>query len=194
MSDDRCFRIDEEDIEDFRDQRMPEYWVDSCRNWLSLLPKLNEAIDELTTAFANVRLGEGTGLHEATGIDDYACDEELQRLRALDEKEDWRKIPIERLNECYAAPSFMNVEGFLFHLPAFLVAELNDRHPYGFIDHLINPDRQPQGWIKGLNEAQKNALAKVLEVVAHHPEYSVDPVRPENAMRMRSTIDALLVQ
>jgi hypothetical protein len=84
-------------------------------------------------------LDDGIGLFQATGLDDYASDEELKRLRERDEKTAWRRISYADLERCYAAPSFFDAQGFVFHLPAFLIAELNDRHPYGFIDRLFRP-------------------------------------------------------
>ena len=81
-------------------------------------------------AFAGVKLGQGVGLMQAQGLDDYADDKTLAAYRAQDEKDDWSRIPVEKLNQCYSSPSFFDAEGMRFHLPAYLIADL--RGEYGF--------------------------------------------------------------
>src|SRR5688500_17196676 len=86
---------------------------------------VSEALcDLIREAFAGVKLGNGIGLQEAQGIDDYADKETCARYRAGDEKEDWTRIPAEELSRCNSSLSFFDAEGMRFHLPAFLVAEL----------------------------------------------------------------------
>jgi len=65
----------------------------------------------------------------------------------------------------------MNARGFIFHLPAFLVAEPNDNFGYGFIDRLYDPQPHPSGWLELLTAAQRAALADVLALVVEHPDY-----------------------
>ncbi len=45
-------------------------------------------------AFHGVTLGNGVGLHQGRGLDDYADDRTLASYRAQDEKNDWSAIPI----------------------------------------------------------------------------------------------------
>lgn len=99
--------------------------------------RVEELIAQIDSAFDGVVLGEGIGLWESDGIDDYCGKNELQALRAKDEKIDWRKIPVEHLSYCNAAPSFLDARGLYFHLPAFLTAELRHEIDVGFIDRLI---------------------------------------------------------
>lgn len=132
-----------------------------------------------------MELDGGVGLWEAQGLDDYASQEELKDLRSKDEKRDWRKIPVEHLNRCQAAPWFMDARGFVFHLPAFLVAELNDQHGYGFIDGLYCSPESPPGWSDLLTSQQKNALVAALRLVLAHPDYDRD------ADGIRAKIDQL---
>ncbi|WP_425616185.1 DUF6714 family protein [Anatilimnocola sp. NA78] len=82
----------------------------------------------IRTAFHGVKLGHGTGLWEAQGIDDYAEDDQIQAYRAKDEKEDWSAIPVEDLNRCYSSLSFFDAAGMRFHLPAFLLADLAGKY------------------------------------------------------------------
>lgn len=51
-------------------------------------------------AFRGVTLGNGVGLHQGQGIDDYADESTLASLRARDEKVDWSAIPVAELDRC----------------------------------------------------------------------------------------------
>lgn len=175
MPDDRCFRIDELDLEELRDHTRDQTLIDSFAHWIEhFAPRVDEVILEISTAFANTHLGDGVGLFQATGLDDYASDEELQQLRARDEKIDWRLISYADLERCYAAPSFFDAQGFVFHLPAFLIAELNDRHPFGFIDRLFRTEEHPEGWCQLLTEKQRRAIISALKLIREHPNYEHD--------------------
>ncbi len=175
MSDDRCFRIDELDVEELRDRRFDTDTIHAYENWIrDFAPSVDDIISRLTAAFADFELDDGLGLWESQGLDDYASAEELKELRSKDEKLDWRKIPIERMRRCYAAPFFMDARGFVFHLPAFLIAELNDQHIFGFIDRLYCSPESPAGWSDLLNADQRNALAAALQLIGAHPDYHRD--------------------
>jgi hypothetical protein len=119
-------------------------------------------------------LDDGIGLYQAKGLDDYASDEELKRLRERDEKTDWRRIAYDDLECCYAAPSFFDAKGFVFHLPAFLTAALNDRHPYGFIRRLFQTEEHPVGWRHLLTDKQRDAIISTLTLIQEHPDYERD--------------------
>lgn len=80
--------------------------------------------DLIREAFRGVTLGEGIGLMEAQGIDDYADAATRAQYRAGDEKEDWAAISAEKLERCYSSLSFFDPQGMRFHLPPFLIAEL----------------------------------------------------------------------
>lgn len=80
--------------------------------------------DLLRAAFAGVRLGNGIGLWEAQGIDDYADSRTVEAYRARDEKDDWSEIPASELDRCYSSLSFFDPAGMRFHLAAFLLADL----------------------------------------------------------------------
>ncbi|MBC7750677.1 MAG: hypothetical protein H7Z73_03015 [Candidatus Saccharibacteria bacterium] len=76
-------------------------------------------------AFKEVKLGNGTGLKEADGIDEYKDAVTLAEYRAEDEKEDWQLIPVDNLNRYRSGLSFFEAEGMRFHLSAFMISELN---------------------------------------------------------------------
>src|SRR5262245_39973334 len=78
----------------------------------------------IRAAFRGVTLGEGVGLREAQGLDDYADERTLGSYRAQDEKHDWSAIRAPDLDRCYSSLSFFDATGMRFHLPAYLVADL----------------------------------------------------------------------
>lgn len=175
MPDNRCFRIDELDLDELRNQRPDKKLIDSFSTWIQKYArKVDDVVSEITAAFDDIRLDEGTGLFEANGLDDYASDEELKRLRETDEKLDWKRISYTNLAQCYCSPSFFDTRGFVFHLPAFLIAELNDKHPYGFIDRLFRSEEHPEGWGKLLTHEQRDAIIAALELIREHPNYEHD--------------------
>lgn len=175
MPDDRCFRIDELDLDELRDQTRDQKLIASFSNWIqNFAPHVDSVVSQITAAFDGTRLGDGIGLLEANGLDDYASGEELKRLRATDEKLDWKRISYSDLARCYSSPSFFDAQGFVFHLPAFLIAELNDKHPYGFIDRLFRLEEHPKGWRALLTPEQRNAIISTLELIREHPNYEHD--------------------
>lgn len=91
---------------------------------LALIPVIEEA-------FAGVTLGTGVGLMQAQGLDDYESAEQCALYRRDDEKEDWRKIPSEKLRACNSSPSFFDAEGLRFHIPAYMIAELKNEYDFG---------------------------------------------------------------
>ena len=172
MPDDRCFRVDERDIDELRDQTRDQLLIDSFSKWVqTFAPRVDDVVAQIEDAFANTKLGNGIGLFEANGLDDYASDEELRRLRASDEKSDWQRISVADLAKCYCSPAFFDPQGFVFHLPAFLIAELNDKHFYGFIDRLYAIEEHPEGWRALLTSEQRDAIIATLELVREHPDY-----------------------
>ena len=165
------FRLTECDIDKLREHTRDESLVNAYAKWVNRCGELDSLIREVESAFNGMRLGDGTGLLEANGLDDYAPADELAVLRSRDEHEDWRRIEVDTLNQCYAAPTFMNPRGFIFHLPAFLIAELNDNFGYGFIDRLFETNQLPDDWMTLLNDAQRDAIIAVLSTIVDHPNY-----------------------
>ena len=188
MPEDRCFRITEDDIDELKDRTRDQLLIEAYKRWVDkFAPKLDQIIGEVRTAFHGVQLGEGIGLFEAKGLDDFASDEERVELRAKDEKHDWQRISPTDLARCSAAPFFFDLAGFIFHLPAFLIAELNDEHPYGFIDRLCRFDVLPKGWHELLTMTQRNAIALALIMVTEHPDYSTNQTKLQEVIRKLET-------
>lgn len=82
-------------------------------------------IHKIYEAFRDVKLENGVGLWEAQGHDDRLSAEKCAELREKDEKEDWKKIPIMDLYKCSSSLSFFDAEGLRFHLPIFLLLDLD---------------------------------------------------------------------
>jgi hypothetical protein len=78
----------------------------------------------IRAAFTQCELGDGVGLRQGQGLDDYANDQTLSTLRSQDEKENWSTIPVEDLDQYCSSLSFFDADGMRFHLPAYLVADL----------------------------------------------------------------------
>ncbi|MCE9603756.1 MAG: hypothetical protein K8U03_02510 [Planctomycetia bacterium] len=167
----RVFRITGDDIEDLRDRIRDEVSIASWDRWLQNASELDPLVRRIEAAFAGQTLDDGIGLLEAQGLDDYAGASELAELRSRDEDADWRRIDSETLNHCYAAPTYLDARGFVFHLPAFLIAELSDTFHYGFIDRLVSVNRAPSGWIDLLTTTQRDSLVDTLKLVSLHPSY-----------------------
>lgn len=176
------FNIDAEFIEQLKDDGYDLRTIAHWEAWLRQLPRKAAAVQQIHDAFDNVKLGEGIGLHEANGMDDYATDGELLRLRKLDERDDWRKLNAELLDQYHATPCFFDSCGFVFHLPAFLLAELNDEYEYGFIDRIIEKYPPSGSWIDLLTPQQAGALVLVLSLVKQHPDYYHDVKKFDRAI------------
>ncbi|HEY0682382.1 MAG TPA: DUF6714 family protein [Steroidobacter sp.] len=133
-----------------------------------------EAIrDAIKAAFAGVKLGGGVGLRQAQAIDGYEDDETCAACREQDEKEDWSRITVELLDECNSSLSFFDDEGMRFHLPAYLIADLNGQYSYGMAYTLTQSSQlNEQCWL--LNDQQRAAVRRYLEFIADEPEYAGD--------------------
>lgn len=112
-------------------------------------------------AFHKVKLGRGVGLLESQGHDDHADDATLAAYRARDEKEDWSRIDPALLDRCTSSLSFFDAEGMRFHLPAFIVADLEGMLSQDIVFYLT--------WAQGnesefslLNAQQRDAVGQFL--------------------------------
>ena len=141
------------------------------------LAKRGEALETLVAetyeAFAGVKLGSGVGLLEANGLDDYASEQKLAEYRAKDEKLDWRSIPIEKLNRYSSSLSFFDAEGMRFHLPAFLVADMQALYEFDLIYNLVQSTLiEVQCTL--LTEKQRAVVRKYLEFALQAEDFEYD--------------------
>lgn len=174
-------RITTADIEAMRSHGCDRSIIAEAEAWLRLSRRAEELIDIVTDAFQGVTLGNGIGLRESDGIDDYAGADQLRALRESDEKFDWQKIPADLLNRCNAAPSFLDAEGLRFHLPAFLVAELRGGS-HDIIDRLIYRCFADTGFIELLTPQQRHAIIACISFYGAIEQYSYDPKDIQDAI------------
>lgn len=130
--------------------------------------------DRIRAAFSGVRLGNGIGLRQAQGIDDHEVEAKCLAYREQDEKDDWTRIPASALNACYSSLSFFDPEGMRFHLPAFLVAELQGLYlqDLGFqLGHLNDYSRQQYSL---LSPAQREVVRDVALFLAESDNYEFE--------------------
>ena len=123
-------------------------------------------------AFSKVTLGNGVGLREAQGLDDYAGAETCASYRANDEKNDWSRISIDELNACYSSLSFFDAEGMRFHLPAFLIAALSGGYLQDLSFQLAYLNDYSIGQYALLSPAQRKAVRAYLQFILEDESYA----------------------
>jgi hypothetical protein len=135
---------------------------------------VNEALcNKIREAFAGVTLGNGIGLQQAQGIDDYEDEATCARFRASDEKDDWTRIPVSELNRCNSSLSFFDAEGMRFHLPAYLIADLQGAYTCGMAFCLTQSGDYP-GYFGLLSDVQRKVVREFLFHISKEPDYEFD--------------------
>jgi len=128
-------------------------------------------IHQITNAFSDVKLGDGIGLWEAQAIDDYASKEEQKHARSKDEKENWKILKPEVLQKCNSSLSFFDAEGMRFHIPAFIIASIQDDDILDPVFHLSQV--VDQRFIL-LDKKQKQAITLYLKWCLTQENYEFD--------------------
>ena len=182
------FRWTPDDVEELRDQTRDQAIIDAYSSWVKRLPDVDELIRQISQEFAGVQIEGGIGLLEADALDNYASEAECAELRQRDERSDWRNIDTESLNRYYVAPSYFDARGFVFHLPAFLIAEFKDQYGYGFIDRLIDDHGLPPGWRELLTASQRQVLVAAYRLIGDHPDYVAQSAKIETAIHLLETL------
>ena len=126
-------------------------------------------------AFAGVILEEGIGLKEGQGLDDYEDQQVCNDYRNEDEKLDWAAIPPEKLLHCYSSLCFFDSKGMRFHLPAFLIAELEGTVRMGTDFHLTHLDNYAKNKLTLLSADQRAAVRAFLLEIRDDPEFTHEP-------------------
>ena len=135
---------------------------------------MNQALgNKISEAFAGVTLGNGIGLKQAQGIDDYEDEATCASYRASDEKEDWTRIPVSELNRCNSSLNFFDAEGMRFHLPAYLIADLQGTYNFGMA-HCLTQSHDYARYFGLLSNAQRQAVREFLLHVSKQPGYEFD--------------------
>ena len=141
------------------------------------LAKRGQVLQELKIAtieaFAGVTLGNGVGLLQAQGMDDYADEKTCAAYRERDEKHDWRAIGLEGLNRYYSSLSFFDEEGMRFHLPAFLMAAMDGT--FGFnLSYTLAHTAFASDRFALLTPAQRQVVRGYLQFIEQEEEHALD--------------------
>jgi hypothetical protein len=134
-------------------------------------------------AFKDVKLEDGVGLWEARMIDDWheKTEPEYIRVRNNDEREDWKKLlPVfldQTKSENYVGDtwSFMDAKGIRFHLPCFLLQDLNNSQDDNPLLFTLQKTSSEESFnrLKILNSLQQKAVLNYLYyIIDHSPDKS----------------------
>jgi hypothetical protein len=131
---------------------------------------LTQVKAQIKAAFAGVTLGDGLGLYEANAIDDYQTKESQAEFREKDEKDDWLKLTSEAINDGYSSLTFFDAQGMRFHLPAFMLLDLEKEYKFDLVYPLKEKADYRKEQFDLLNRAQKDAVITYLEYKLTTPE------------------------
>ncbi len=136
------------------------------------------------STFQGVTLGEGVGLRQGQGLEDCADAQTLASYRAQDEKRDWSAIPVADLDRYHSSLSFFDADGMRFHLPAYLVADLECRlQTADVLFHLIYMAHGAALRFDILSSAQREAVREFLLLRLSDPDRESVHSMIEEALR-----------
>ena len=135
-----------------------------------------------TEAFAGATLGSGIGLLEANGLDDYANKKTLAAYRDEDEKHDWGVIPLESLNRYSSSLSFFDAEGMLFHLPAYLLADMRGQYDFDLVYNLTQSMLLKEQCAL-LTQAQRKVVRAYLQFAEEEEDHEFDREHIQRALQ-----------
>lgn len=138
----------------------------------------------IKNAFRGVTLGNGVGLLQGQGLDDYADPKALAEYRLQDEKDDWSRISVDALSRCHSSLSFFDAEGMRFHLPAYLIGDLEGTLDQDALFHLTYICQGAESRFALLSAAQRDAVRELLLLRLADPNYEFD--RPSIEMALES--------
>lgn len=170
-------RVTQQDISEMRSRGYDAATIKCAEVDLIRTQDADRICSMISAAFADVKLGEGIGLWEAQGLDDYEDEQTCMKYRERDEKLNWKIITDEDLERCNSSPSFLDAEGFRFHLPAFMIADLRDAYGFDFIYSMINFQHLKYERYKLLSPLQRQAVREYL--IWHRDDPQNDSDRPE---------------
>ncbi len=128
---------------------------------------------EIRSAFRGVQLGEGIGLMEGQALDNWCTKEEQQAARDKDEQYHWENISADRLRAYESSLSFLDAEGMRFHLPAFMLAEMDGTLSLGIEFTLTHAPYLPEKFSL-LDNAQRHAIRRLLDYMKDRKTLCVD--------------------
>lgn len=170
------------DIDEMRTRGFDPATIHEAMQMKELGEEASEIIQIIETAFRDVKLGGGTGLWEAQGLDDYADAATCARYREQDEKDHWRRIPCETLLRCHSSLCFFNAEGMRFYLPAFLMADLKGELGIGMGFCLTHHALADHATFSLLSPEQRLSIRMYLLHIVHHPNYKLEAPEIQQAL------------
>ncbi|HEY3487865.1 MAG TPA: DUF6714 family protein [Gammaproteobacteria bacterium] len=157
------------DIEEMRARGYEAATIEKATEQSKRWHLAQEIAAHIREAFSGVTLGRGVGLHQAQGMDGYEDETTIAAYRDLDEKLDWSRIPPDALNECSSSLSFFDAEGMRFHLPAYLLADLDGTYKHGMAYHLTDVGGFEQFAL--LSPMQHAAVCEFLQYIVDEESY-----------------------
>ena len=161
------------DIEEMKARRHDPATIEAAIRKMELGQKAQEVSQMIEKAFLGVKLGNGIGLRQALGLDDYADEVTCAAYRLEDEKDDWRLIASEDLCACSSSLSFFDAEGMRFHLPAFLIADLRGEYGMGMDFPLTHQATADHPTFSLLSPQQRLSVRMYLLHILHDPNYAL---------------------
>lgn len=134
-------------------------------------------------------MGNGIGLRQGDAIDEYADEATYNARREEDEKFNWAAITAENLNKYYAALSYFDAEGMRFHIPAFIIADIEGKLGVDPVFHLTQLEDYSRGKLTLLSQTQRAAIREYLLLIKDDPNYRVDLPHIEMSLRDYWTAD-----
>lgn len=135
--------------------------------------------NSIRKSFSGVKLGGGVGLAQALGLDGYEDEETCAAYRDKDEKDDWSRISVDCLNN--SSLSFFDDEGMRFHLPVYLIADLNGEYE-GDMAFTLTQSSGMNEQFRLLNLEQRAAVRRYLEFIATEQKYVCDREEIKHAL------------
>jgi hypothetical protein len=137
-------------------------------------PEYEEVAKLIRGAFAGVTLGRGVGLWEGQALDDYADGITIAEYRLRDEKNDWTRLTVYDLNRCHSSLAFFDADGMRFHLPAFLIAELEGTLSNSVIFYLTYLVDYGKSRFTSLTAPQRAAIRQFLLLFQDDPDLTIE--------------------
>ena len=166
--------ISKEDIESMRKSGYDPISIREAEEQLSRYERGLVICDQIRSAFEGVTLGNGVGMQQSIGLDDYEDEDTLAKYRSYDEKQDWGKIPLSALNRASGGLCYFDAEGMRFHLPAYLIADLKGEYHFGMAFNLTHLSDHCVSQFELLNPAQRQCIRAFLLHIADDPDYEYD--------------------
>ena len=166
--------ISQDDIRTMRESGYDPSTIREAETRLQMFDRGIVLAERILSAFASVKLGDGVGLTESRGKDDYEDDETLVKYRSYDEKDDWQKIPLSELNSASGGLCFFDAEGMRFHLPAYLIADLRGEYNFGMAFNLTHMSDHCITQFELLNPEQRQCVRTFLVHIMDDPDYQFD--------------------